>query len=104
MPAAAVTLMSAPIAAASTADKAPDRIEPERQADQNPVANRRPRPTYVEIAERTEKSAVGTNQSNAVLATTARPNRAPHTATLRIAKPPICTMYQRSAPCWPRAG
>src|SRR3954464_4672859 len=97
MPAAPTTLMSAPMIAATVAQNVPEADDPDRQADQNPVTARRPRPTQVEIDERTEKSCVGTNQSNAVLVTIAAPNSAPHTPTLRITKPSTCVRYQRSA-------
>src|SRR5262245_58937131 len=79
MPAAPAMLMTAPMAADSTAVSSPEIKDPDRQAVQNPATRRRPTPTYVEIAERAEKSAVGANQSNAVRATAATPNSVPQT-------------------------
>src|SRR4030095_9823530 len=97
-------LMKAPMIAASAAASGPAPNDPDRHADQNPVTRRRPTPTYVETAERTEKSSVGTNQSSAVLATAARPKSAPQTPTLRIQYPVTCVTYHTSACSCPLAG
>src|SRR5262245_5212971 len=72
-------LMIAPIAANNTTVNTPETKDPDRQAAQNPAKRRTLTPTYVEIAERAEKSWVGTNQSNAVRETAATPNSVPQT-------------------------
>lgn len=102
--AAPTVLMTTAMTDVTTPASAPARRELDRQAAQKPAHTKIPAVTAVNVVDRAWKSAVGTSQSTAVLATNAAPRRAAHIRLSRHANPATCATYHRSARRRPLAG